>query len=475
MGGKPALYTAMRFREDATLTVAGLNRMVRLGLEQRHGDVLVLGEISDLTRAASGHLYFTLNDETEAAQLRVVMFKGDARKSRALFENGARLCIRGGLTLYEPRGTYQLIARAAYPAGEGDLQAQFRKLLEKLSAEGLTASERKRPLPLLPRCIGLVTSEQGAAVHDVLRVASLRCPVRIVLSPCLVQGETAPESIVRALDRLKRLPELDVVIVARGGGSAEDLWAFNDERVARSIAAYPVPVVTGVGHEVDTTIADHVADLRAATPSNAAELVVPQKSELEERVAQRLRSMSRAFDTRLGRERLLLTRVEHKLRDPRPLILRRRAQIETLTQRLGRATNKSLARRQTRVDELARRLLPLAPRARLNAQRAALAKLDARLRLRVQSLLARRAEQVRKAHAAQENAVEAQLRAAQARLAECAARLNALSPLAVLGRGYAIAFRARDNHALRSAAEVAEGERIRIRLHEGEVRAIVGD
>jgi exodeoxyribonuclease VII large subunit len=190
----------MRIREDQTLTVAGLNRAVRMGLEHEFGDILVVGEISDLTRAASGHLYFTLNDESHSAQVRVVMFKSNVLRSRATMESGARICVRGGLTLYEARGTYQLLARAAFPAGEGDLAERFRRLVEKLTAEGLLDGARKRPLPLLPRCIGLVTSEHGAAVHDIIRVALGRCPVRIVIAPCVVQGSEAPASIVRALE-----------------------------------------------------------------------------------------------------------------------------------------------------------------------------------------------------------------------------------------------------------------------------------
>jgi exodeoxyribonuclease VII large subunit len=463
----------MRIRDDATLTVAGLNRAVRLGLEQSFGDLVVVGEVSDLTRAASGHLYFTLNDESEAAQLRVVMFRSDARRSRALFENGARMAVRGGLTLYEPRGTFQMLARAAYPAGEGDLQAQFRKLLAKLSAEGLTAPERKRALPLLPRCIGLVTSGEGAALHDVLRVAARRCPVRIVVSPCQVQGEAAPASILRALARLSRVPELDVVIVARGGGSAEDLWAFNDERVARAIAGFRVPVVSGVGHEVDVTLADHVADVRAATPSNAAELVVPERSVLIERVEASLRSLTRALDTRLGRERLLLMRLETKLRDPRPLLVRRHSQVAQLHKRLARAAQGMVARRRLRVDEGQRRLLPLAPRLRLNAQRSALGKLDTRLSLAQKAALTGRAATLRRLAQKQEHALERRLAAARHRLREQVGRLEALSPLAVLARGYAIAFRARDAHALRRASDVSPGERLRLRLHEGEVHAVV--
>lgn len=186
-------------RDETALSVAGLNRAVRYGLEREFSNVLVMGELSDVMRAASGHVYFTLSDEVEPAQIRAVMFKSDVRRLRVPLENGARMKVRGGLTLYEARGTFQMVARSAQPAGDGNLSAHFQKLIKKLEAEGLFAEKRKRPLPLLPRCIGLVTSEQGAAMHDVLRVAAGRCPVRIVVSPCLVQGPDAPMSIVRAL------------------------------------------------------------------------------------------------------------------------------------------------------------------------------------------------------------------------------------------------------------------------------------
>lgn len=463
----------MRFRDDRALSVAGLNRAVRLGLEQEFGDVLVVGEISDLTRAASGHLYFTLNDENEQAQVRVVMFKSDVRRSRATLESGARICVRGGLTLYEARGSYQLLARNAFPAGEGDLAAQFRRLLEKLSAEGLTAPERKRPLPLLPRCIGLITSEHGAAVHDVVRVAFSRCPVRIVLAPCLVQGEAAPATIVRALRAVQNVAELDVVILARGGGSAEDLWAFNDESVARAIASCRVPVVSGVGHEVDTTIADLVADVRASTPSNAAELVVPHRNALLDRLRHAQRVLSRAMEAHIGRERLALTHKARKLRDPRPRLTRAQAQLHTAERRLARAFQGRLARARLDLDARERKLTTLSPRARLSTQRVLLSRLRARLSQSPRVWLRPHSERL----SALEQRVVTREREHLARLrrafAEQAIRLDAMSPLSVLSRGYAIAFSERTGKALLRAQDLKHGERLRIRLHEGEVRADV--
>lgn len=438
-------------REEQVLTVAALNRAVRYGLESEWGDVLVVGEISDFTRSHAGHIYFTLNDEREQAQLRMVMFGSDARRTRATMEDGARVRIRGRLTLYEPRGTFQMIARSAAPAGEGDLLLQFRKLLAKLEAEGLTAPERKRPLPRLPRCVGIVTSEHGAAIHDIIRVANQRCPVRIVLAPCVVQGAEAPASIVRALRALQNVPDLEVVIVARGGGSAEDLWAFNDERVARAIVACRVPVVTGVGHEVDVTISDLVADVRAATPSQAAELTVPAREALEDQLDTWTRRLSRALETRIDRSRLTLSRHAAKLRDPRHALAGARTPLQTLHHALQRAMAARLLTLRVQIEERTRSLAQHDPRARLSTQKAALVRAKTRLELSKSTFL------TPKRHA----------------LLSAMGRLDALSPLAVLQRGYAIAFDADSGRAVRTASEAPPGTDLRIRLHEGEIRAKV--
>lgn len=462
-----------RPHEGQTLTVAALNRAIRVGLEHEWGDVVVLGEISDLTRAASGHVYFTLNDENYSAQIKVVLFKSDARRTRATLEVGARVCVRGGVTLYEPRGTFQFQARAVRDAGEGDLAAQFRKLLEKLTKEGLTEAARKRPLPMLPRCIGLVTSEQGAALHDVLRVARARCPVRIVVAPCSVQGPDAPRSICVALTALQNVPELDVVIVARGGGAAEDLSAFNDERVARAIAGCRVPVVSGVGHEIDTTIADYVADVRAATPSNAAELVVPAREELARRLHAATRSLERGAAARIAKKRKELALAGKKLRDPRRLLNRAAQRVDELDGRLTRALRSRLTRATLALDAPRTRLAPHDPRARLARQRAALTHLRTRCDLSALHWLRPRRRSLDALATRTGEALDDRLTKLRQALGARVAQLDALSPLAVLARGYAIALQERTGRAVLSAADVAEGERLRIKLHDGELHAQV--
>jgi exodeoxyribonuclease VII large subunit len=462
-----------RFRADAALSVAQLNRVARLGIEQMFGDVLVMGEVSDLTRATSGHLYFTLNDENEQAQIRVVMFRSDVQRSRVTIAGGARIAVRGALTLYEARGSFQLLARSAHPAGEGDLAAQFRKLVEKLTAEGLLDPARKRALPLLPRCIGLVTSEQGAAMHDVIRVAEGRCPVRIVLAPCAVQGEFAPRSIVTALRAIQRVPELDVVILTRGGGSAEDLWAFNDESVARAIAACRVPVVSGVGHEVDTTIADLVADVRAATPSNAAELTVPLRAALSERLFAALRMLTRALEARVDRERLKLGQRTRRLRDPRPQLSRAQGSVRALERRLARAGDARITHARVALDALERRLSLLSPHARMAQRRVSLTRLSGRLERSPQAwLLPKKADLSGLGERTVSSARE-RLAALRTRLSDLAILIDAISPLRVLARGYAIALREENGRAVLSAAELAPGDKLRLRLHEGQVRVDV--
>jgi exodeoxyribonuclease VII large subunit len=433
--------------------VGQLNRMVRVLLESRWADVWVEGELSDVSHASSGHVYFSLNDEEEQAQLRGVMFRSDARRSKAKLQDGARVKLRGGLSLFEPRGGFQLIARIALPVGLGDLHAQFEAVRVKLEAEGLLAPGRKRALPKLPRVLGVVTSEQGAALHDIVRVASARCPLRIVISPCLVQGRDAPASIAAALARIQRVPQLDAVIVGRGGGAAEDLSAFNDERLARAIAACIVPVVSAVGHEVDVTIADLVADLRAATPSNAAELCVPDRRALVAELRAHERALQRALEVRVSRERLRLDRLARKLQEPRARLHRLRVRLEradgaqrdAIDERV-RAARRVLAAKVERLQRRDPRLLCAQDRGRLQA-------LDARLRAQATAIGAR----------------------ARRRLAERSVQLDALSPLAVLGRGYAIALHEPSGKALLRARDARPGERVLLRLHDGTLRTRVED
>jgi exodeoxyribonuclease VII large subunit len=431
--------------------VSQLNRAVRMLLEERYRGVWVEGELSDVTRAASGHVYFTLNDESEPAQVRVVMFKNDARRSKAKLEDGARVKLQGQLSLFAPRGSYQLIARVAMPYGLGELHAQFEKVRKRLEAEGLLEPERKRLLPKLPRVLGLVTSASGAALHDVIRVAQGRCPVRIVVSPCLVQGNEAPASIVAALEAIQLLPELDVVIVGRGGGSAEDLIAFNDERVARAIAACRVPTVSAVGHEVDISIADLIADVRAATPSNAAEIVVPDRRALSSELAAAERAILRAAEVRVGRERLRLERLSQHLSDPRAALSAVRARIEALRTRLSQHIGTRIKRERAQLQALGERVARLDPRLLLADRRALLVQLQTQIAGAARPLLFRR----------------------RAELGKLVASLDALSPLGILARGYAIALHEPTGKALLRASDAAPGDLLQLRLHEGTVRARV--
>jgi exodeoxyribonuclease VII large subunit len=278
-------------------SVGGLTRYIKQRLEGDPvlQDVWVTGEVSNLTQHASGHVYFTLKDEE--AQLSCAMFKGVAiRYLRKMPKHGAKIEVRGELSLYPPRGSYQLIVRDMQLAGEGDLHQRFLALRDKLQAEGLFDAERKKPIPRFPRTIGVVTSPTGAVIRDIVDTLRRRYPhVNVVLAPTVVQGDAGADSIVRSLATLNAIPGIDVILLARGGGSLEDLWCFNEERVARAIVASEVPVISGVGHETDTTIADFVADLRAATPTAAAEQAVPLAFDLRASLSQIEQQMGRSL------------------------------------------------------------------------------------------------------------------------------------------------------------------------------------
>jgi exodeoxyribonuclease VII large subunit len=465
--GKPATQKP----EERVLRVAELNRAVRGHLETRFGEVWVEGEIADFTRSAPGHLYFTLNDEQEPAQLRCVMFRSDAMRAKAKLGPGARVRLRGKPTLYEQRGTFQFVASVALSAGDGDLAAKLEQLKKKLDAEGLFALERKRALPRLPRVVGVVTSTSGAAMHDILRVSAGRSAVRIIVADCRVQGEGAPASIVLALTLLQRLTELDVIIIGRGGGSAEDLVAFQDEAVVRAIAACRVPIVSAVGHETDVTLADLVADMRAATPSNAAELVVPDRRLLERELDSWVRRLERAMDGVIDGERLRLERLQRELAEPRTLIASSRRRLDDARTRLSRVLPRKLASHRARLGALERRLGGADPRRRLAERRARLVALE--------SALVRAMEQLIGSHRRTLAGTSARVSAhremltsdARERLASLAGKLDALSPLAVLTRGYAIVT-GPSGKAVVDANAVTTGDRLVIRLARGRVEAV---
>ncbi len=451
--------------------VSEVNRAARLLIEQGLGDVWIKGELSDVRPSAAGHVYFALNDEQAQAQLRGVMFRADARRAKAKLENGSCVRMRGQVSLFEPRGQFQFIARIALPEGAGELAAELEKLKRKLEAEGLTDPARKRRLPHLPRVVGVVTSVTGAALHDIVTVARGRCPVHIVVADCRVQGEGAPASIVRALALVQRVPDLDVVIVGRGGGSAEDLAAFNDEGVARAIASCRVPTVSAVGHEVDFTIADLVADVRAATPSNAAEIVVPERRALVAELAAVDRRLVRAMEVRIEQGRMQIDRRARKLTDPRHALAAVHRRLRALEERLVRATRSRIGARRGQAHALRDRLAVLDPRLVLARDRSVRVALAGRLAGAGRAAITDRRRALDRAAATATPMGRPIVVAAKARLAAAMGRLHALSPLAVLERGYAIALHGETGRAVRAAHELPSGARFSLRLAQGTVRA----
>jgi len=347
-------------------TVKQLTQYVKalLGQDRALQDVWVRGEVGDLVRHGSGHVYFTLKDEY--SQLRCVLFREEASYVSFDLAAGMQVAARGAVTVYEPRGQYQLVVRELEEAGLGDLYLAFERLRRKLAAEGLFDADRKRPLPAFPRTIALLTSPDGAAVHDVLTTLRRRWPgADIILVPTPVSGPAAVPGIVRSLERLAALDGVDVAILARGGGSLEELSAFNAEEVARAMARSPVPLVTGIGHEVDMTIADLVADLRAATPTAAAAAVSPELRDVLARIDTARRSVARSLARSVARYRrelgLLLARP--LLRDPRLLLADRRQRVDELASALQRALAKRIEDARSRLAAVSERLRALNPRA----------------------------------------------------------------------------------------------------------------
>ena len=438
--------------QRTVLSVSELNATIRDVLENQLQTVWVEGEISNARVWNTGHLYFTLKDT--ASQIKAVMFRSAVRYLKFKPEDGLKVVARGKVSVYDPKGEYQIICEHLEPKGLGALQQAFEQLKKTLQAEGLFDQARKRPLPALPRRIGIVTSLDGAALRDIVRVLRRRYPnAHLVLSPTRVQGEGAGREVAHAIRKITRIDDVDVVIVARGGGSLEDLWAFNEEVLARVIAASPVPIISGVGHEPDFTIADFVADLRAPTPSAAAELVVRKKDEFFGAIARLGERLDAAIHHRLRR---LETRLH--MAEARPgyagyagrMAVRGRHVSElagALRQRMGQ----SLARRSRRHDLVRRSLDQFDPRHRLAAVRTRLVSRDGHL------------------HAA----VRWRLSMMQGRWGTLAARIEGLSPLAVLGRGYSVTWDASRTRIIRDASTLKPGDRVAVTVERGSFDATV--
>jgi len=426
------------------LTVSQLNGRARLLLEDVFARVWVEGEISNLARPASGHVYFTLKDKN--AQVRCALFRQNALRVRQALRDGLAVRVRGKVSLFEGRGDFQLILDLVEPAGDGALRLAFEALKEKLAAEGLFAAERKRALPAHPRRVGIVSSPTGAVIRDIVSVFRRRAPqVELTLVPTAVQGFDATAQIVRALELADR-QGFDALILARGGGSLEDLWCFNEEAVARAVAACRTPVVSAVGHETDVSIADFVADLRAPTPSAAAELLAPHSDDLRLRLEGLQRRLRLCLEQRLQRERLRLESLSRRLRHPRERLLQQSQRVDDLEQRLARAIDRRLCSAHERLARLETRLAAQHPERQLKM-----------LRQRLDHLAA-----------ALPRAMDATLKDRRQRLQALAQTLNVVSPLATLGRGYAILL---DEHgrAIRAAAQTVPGQRLHARLAEGEL------
>jgi exodeoxyribonuclease VII large subunit len=393
--------------QPQALSVTELTAYLKRLLERDEvlADVSVRGEVSNFTRHSSGHMYFSLKDD--AATLSCVCFRNVASRVRFEIGDGLRVLAEGNISVYEKHGRYQLLVRALRPDGVGDLAAAFEALKAKLEQEGLFAPERKRPLPRFPRGIGLITSPTGAAIRDLVSIISRRYPLaHLVIIPTVVQGEAGAASLVASLQQANARDDLDVLIVGRGGGSMEDLWCFNEEAVARAVFASRLPVISAVGHETDTALTDFVADLRAATPSAAAELVVPDAGELQ----RHLQAVGQHLQSRLlhhvQRDRQRLQRLASH-----PVLQRPEALIEARLQQLDEAA-------ESLRDHMAR-----------------------------------------------------QLESRQQRLARAAVGLDALSPLAVLGRGYSITRRAGTGEIVRSVAQVASGDELTVTVADGDLNA----
>jgi exodeoxyribonuclease VII large subunit len=438
------------FPEKRVYTVSELNGAIRVTLDGEFNDIRVTGEISGLKLAASGHYYFTLKERD--SQVKAVAFRSAHRFWKFKPQDGIAVLARGRIDVYEARGEYQLLVELLEPQGLGALQLAFEQLKKKLAAEGLFAAERKRPLPRFPRRIGIVTSPRGAAIADMVQILTRRFPgLHIRLYPALVQGEGSVEEVCRGIEYFSRTGWPHVLIVGRGGGSLEDLWTFNTERVARAIAECKVPVISAVGHETDFTIADFVADLRAATPSAAAELAVCTRDELLERIA-----AVRAKATQGLRYRIAM--------------LERRLRQQGIDRALG-ILHRRVGRNLQRIDEQEFRMRERV-RALLEGRERTRRSLEDRLRkFDVRPRLAADRRRMDAAHNATLQLMRARLAQDHNRLGQLSAKLSQLSPLRVLERGYAIVSNA--NGIVKDAVEAPPNSEIRVRLARGRLEAVV--
>ncbi|CPR17921.1 exodeoxyribonuclease VII large subunit [Brenneria goodwinii] len=440
-----------QFPSSAIFTVSRLNQTVRQLLEMEMGQIWLSGEISNFSQPSSGHWYFTLKDER--AQVRCAMFRNSNRRVTFRPQNGQQVLIRASITLYEPRGDYQLLAESMQPAGDGLLQQQFEQLKQRLAAEGIFDQQFKQVLPSPAKQVGVITSASGAALHDILQVLQRRDPsLPVVVYPTAVQGAEAPLQIVRAIELANLRDECDVLIVGRGGGSLEDLWSFNDERVARAIFASRIPIVSAVGHETDVTIADFVGDLRAPTPSAAAELVSRNQLELIRQLQSQRQRLEMAMDYYLAQRSREFTRLHHRLQQQHPQLrlARQQTQLVKLRQRLDEGMQLQLKQLSRRSERLQQRLIQQQPQPKIHRAQQRLQQLQYQMR----------------------HALERQLGQHKQRLGVACSHLEGVSPLATLARGYNVTTTP-DGRVLKNIAQAAPGETLKTRLQDGWVESQV--
>lgn len=438
------------FSEKTILTVSRLTTLLRGVLEENFEQLWVQGEISNLSYPSSGHCYFTLKDS--GAQLRCVMFKSAVKNLKFRLTDGMALIVRGRISVYDQRGEYQLVCEYMEPAGIGALQTAFVQLKEKLALDGLFDEAHKMSMPLFPRKIGVITSPTGAAIHDILHVLKRRfASLDVLLYPVRVQGEGAALEIALAIDDMSRLAEVDIVIVGRGGGSLEDLWAFNEEVVARAVYRSKIPVISAVGHETDWTICDFVADLRAPTPSAAAELVISSADELRHQIEALSHRLYRSLETLLANYVHRLGGLRRALHDPRMMLGHLAQRMDDLTGRLDMGLSVAVSRRRDRFERLQAALQYSDPKVMVDA-----------LRQRLE-LLSVRAE----------HSLSQRLEAVRQEFGDNSARLEVLSPLKTLARGYAIATHGDAGAVVTDAGSLAVGERLLLKLYKGQVQCRV--
>ncbi|WP_444998077.1 exodeoxyribonuclease VII large subunit [Aliikangiella sp. IMCC44359] len=436
--------------ERIVLTVSQLNKQSKQTIENQIGSVWLSGEISNLTKAVSGHWYFSLKDQS--AQIRCAMFRFKTQNLRFSPENGDKVIIKGKVTLYEARGEYQIVADYMEPDGQGTLQHQLNLLMQKLRSEGLFDEQHKKALPTMPKRIGVITSATGAAIHDVLNVLERRCPmIPVLIYPSQVQGAAASKSLINALKTAEKRAECDVLLLTRGGGSLEDLWCFNDEKLAEQIFHCQIPLVAAVGHEVDTTIAELVADLRAPTPSAAAELLVPEQNVLQQNIDNLTFNLTQVLQSKVDKLQTQLNVAQLKLSNPANLIASNQYQLTNTYQKLISTYRENTADSQKQLDQLSRKLDQLNPINELKANQQRILKLKYQLFSEWQG----------------------QFEKLNNQLKITASSLDTLSPLSTLSRGYSIVREPESKKIINRTSQLSIGQTVDLLLSDGEANCTV--